>query len=142
MVSRSVAQPPRISGEVSRWPSRKVAASLGRSPPLNWRGAWKEERKVFPLLLGACAKRLRPHVSSSLRFFSGRVGLALSRHGAREKIVHALLWFHARIEFVDGNFEDASKIQLLEVTDMHQPAFNFGYLAAINVPTGELQPRC
>lgn len=86
-------------------------------------------------------KRLLPHLSSSLPR-AARDWRSPSRHGAREKIVHALLWFHARIEFIDGNFEDASKTQLLKITDMHQPAFDFGYLAAINVPTGELQPRC
>jgi hypothetical protein len=30
-------------------------ASFVRSSPLNRRGAWKDERKVFPLMLGGCA---------------------------------------------------------------------------------------
>jgi hypothetical protein len=55
-VSRSVTQPPKVPGEASRWPSRKVATSLGRSPPLIRRSAWRGERKVFPSVLGGCAR--------------------------------------------------------------------------------------
>ena len=54
MVSRSVAQPPRISGEASRWPSGMVPPRW-RSPPLNRRGAWRGERKVFPCCSAAAA---------------------------------------------------------------------------------------
>ncbi len=53
-VSRSVAQPPRISGEASRWPSWKVPPRW-RSPPLNGRGAWVGGEKGISL----AARRLR-----------------------------------------------------------------------------------
>ena len=82
------------------------AASLGRSPPLSWRGAWKEERKVFPSLI-AVAPTPRDTLASTDEFPPLKVSdgpsmasgwiipLAMQSHVKTKLIVH----------LVDGTYE-------------------------------------
>ena len=76
-----------------------------------------------------------------LSSFPARDWLSFSLHRSGEKITDPFIGIDVRKKVAEAHFEYADEIQLLKVAHMHQTAFDLGDLAAINVPTGELQPH-
>lgn len=58
-----------------------------------------------------------------------------------QKVVDLLVWIDARQEVIEAHFENAHKVELLEIADVDETAFDLRELAAVNIPTGKLQPH-